>query len=113
MSKFLVLYGSPTPAAEMMARTTPEQAQAGMDEWMKWAQANGDSIVDFGAPLGTGSHIEMNSVSPGAGTATGFSILEADSLDAATKMVQDHPHFHTPGASIEVLEFLSVPGMEG
>lgn len=87
----------------MMAQTTPEQAQAGMDEWMKWAQVNGDS----------GNHVEMNSISPGAGTATGFSILEADSLDAATKMVRDHPHFHTPGASIEVLEFLAVPGMEG
>jgi hypothetical protein len=90
----------------MMAQTTPEQRQAGMGEWMKWAEANGDSLVDFGAPLGTGNHVEPGSVSPGTTKATGFSILEADSLDAATKMVQDHPHFHTPGATIDVIELL-------
>jgi hypothetical protein len=30
MDKFLVLYNSPTPAAEMMANVTPEQAEARM-----------------------------------------------------------------------------------
>src|SRR5262249_30947925 len=112
MTKFLVLYGSPTSAAEMMSETTPDQRQAGMDEWMKWARATGDSLVDFGAPLGTGNHVEPGSVSPGTTTATGYSILEADSLETATNMVQGHPHFHPPGATIEVIEFLAVPGME-
>jgi hypothetical protein len=32
-------------------------------------------------------------------------------LDAATKVVEDHPHFHTPGGTIDVLEFLQIPGM--
>jgi hypothetical protein len=38
--------------------------------------------------------------------------LEADSVDGAKKLLDDHPHFHALGASsIEVLEFLPIPGM--
>jgi hypothetical protein len=39
-------------------------------------------------------------------------VLEADSVEAVKKLLNDHPHFHAPGdPSIEVLEFLPVPGM--
>jgi hypothetical protein len=27
------------------------------------------------------------------------------------RLVEDHPHLHTPGGSIDVREFLSIPGM--
>ena len=41
----------------------------------------------------------------------GFSILEAGSKNAVTKLLKDHPHFHTPGpTAIEVLEFQAIPG---
>jgi hypothetical protein len=112
VTTFLVLYNSPVPAAEMMAQVTPQQAQAGMDAWNAWAEKNGDSIVDLGAPLGSSTHLEPNAVSPGSTQATGFSIVQADSLDAAAKMLEDHPHFHTPGGTIDILEFLAMPGTE-
>ena len=38
---------------------------------------------------------------------------EAGSLDDAVRVVADHPHVHTPDGSIDVLEFLQMPGMEG
>jgi hypothetical protein len=41
----------------------------------------------------------------------GFSVLEADSADDVAKLVDDHPHLHLPGAVIEVLEYLPMPGM--
>ena len=42
----------------------------------------------------------------------GFSIVQANSIDDAAKLVKDHPHFKSPGgASIEVLEFAPMPGM--
>jgi len=42
----------------------------------------------------------------------GFSILEADSVEGVKQLLDDHPHFHAPGdPSIEVLEFLPIPGM--
>jgi hypothetical protein len=112
MDKFLVLYNSPTPAAEMMASLTPEQAEAGMAEWNAWADSNRDAIVDLGVPLGTGRHLEGGSSSAGSSQATGYSIIQAENVDAAAKMLEDHPHFRTPGgATIDVLEFLQMPGM--
>lgn len=111
MTKFLVLYNSPVPAAEMMANATPEEAKAGMDAWMAWAQRNGDSLVDFGLPLGSSMHVETGSASPGSIQATGFSVVQAESLDSAAKMLEDHPHLQTQGGTIDVLECLPMPGM--
>src|SRR5213595_1202728 len=50
--RFLVLYRARMTAAEQMAQGSPEQAQAGMDAWMAWAQRAGEAIVDMGSPLG-------------------------------------------------------------
>jgi hypothetical protein len=52
VKKYLVLYKSSTPAAEMMASATPEQMQAGMEDWNRWTQKAGGAVVDLGSPLG-------------------------------------------------------------
>ena len=113
MAKYLFLYNSPVSAEKQMSSATPEQAKAGMDAWMMWAGKAGDSVVDLGQPLGQGRHLEGGgSASPSSSQARGYSIIEAESLDAAAKMVEDHPHFMTPGgSSIEVFELLEMPGM--
>lgn len=111
MTKFLEVYNSPVPAAEMRANATPEEAKAGMDAWMAWSQRNGDSIVDLGVPLGSSMHIAAGSASPGSTQASGYSIVKAESLDSAAKMLEDHPHLQTPGGTIDVLECLPMPGM--
>ncbi len=41
---------------------------------------------------------------------SGFSILEAASGEAVTRLLDGHPHLEMPGASIAVLEFLPTPG---
>jgi hypothetical protein len=111
MKKFLVLYMSPVPAVEQMAKATPDQAKAGMDLWMAWANKNSGSILEMGSPLGIGLHMKSDSISPGSTHVVGYSIIQADTLESATKMMDGHPHFHTPRGTIEILEFLSLPGM--
>lgn len=112
MSKYLVLYRASVSPADQMANATPEQMQAGMDAWLKWAKRAGDAVVDLGAPLGNGRHIGNGGGSPSDSDVRGFSILEADSADAVFELLRDHPHFQTPGdSSIDVLEFLPMPGM--
>src|SRR5690242_7528220 len=111
MPKFLILYNSSVPASEMMASVTPEQAQAGMDTWMAWAAKWSGAIVDMGSPVGTGRRVAQGAVSTTPVPVTGYSIVEAESVDAAVDIFRDHPHFLTPAeTSIDVLECLPVPG---
>jgi hypothetical protein len=112
--KYLVLYRSSVSAAEQMGNADPQDAQAGMELWMNWAGRVGPALIDMGSPLSPAATVTAAGSSPGASSpfVGGFSVLEADSLDAATKLLDDHPHFHSPGdPSIEVLEFLPIPGM--
>jgi hypothetical protein len=100
MKKFLVLYRSSVSAADQMAAATPEQAEAGMNAWMDWSERNRDAIVELGSPLGGDSDV------------SGYSIVQAESKDAAAELLEDHPHLRMPGdSSIELLEFLPMPGM--
>jgi hypothetical protein len=111
MKKFLVIYQAPTSAVEQMAKATPEQSKAGMDAWMAWAKKAGPAIVDMGLPLGNGAALAKGSVSKGTTKIVGYSILQADSMEAVTKLLQGHPHLHPPGFTIDVLEGLPMPGM--
>ena len=111
MTRFLVLYEAPTSAMEQMAKATPAQAKAGMDAWMKWRDRNSTSIIDLGNPVGNGARIQQGSTSKSKSTIAGFSIVEGKSIDDVKKMMTDHPHLQMPGATIEVLEFLPMPGM--
>jgi hypothetical protein len=106
MAKFLVLYRSTTSAQDQMAAASPEDAKAGMDAWMAWGGRVGEAIVDFGAPLGSAQH-----VGDGSGDPTGFSILQGDSADEIVQLLNEHPHLHGAGNSIDVHEFLALPGM--
>lgn len=113
MGKFMVLYRSSARATEQMATAAanPEQAQAGMDLWMQWSGKAGDAIVDFGAPLNDVGFIPGGDA--GGDYIGGYSILEGESAEAVNDLLRDHPHLHSPDASIEVLEFLPVPGSGG
>jgi hypothetical protein len=105
MSKFLVLYRSTTTAAEQMAAGTPDQAQAGMDAWMAWAQRAGNAVVDLGSPLAV-----IEAGGDAGDPIGGFSVLQADDAQALVKVLDGHPHA-AMGGTIEILEFLSMPGM--
>ncbi len=109
MTKFMILYRAPVTAAEQMASGTPEQAELGMQAWMAWAGKAGAAIVDLGAPLSDAAWVGPGSAGDGLHV-TGFSILEADSSDAVNAILDGHPHLAW-GGSVEVLEFLAMPGM--
>jgi len=109
MTKYLLLYRAPVSATAQMADSTPEQAQAGMDAWMTWAGKAGSAIVDMGSPLALATSIGAERA--GGDAIGGFSILEAESLDALGEVLDGHPHLDLEGAAIEVHEYLPIPGM--
>jgi hypothetical protein len=102
MTKYLLLYRAPVSAAEQMASSTPEAAQAGMEAWMAWGERAGAAVVDMGSP------VQSISGSAGGDQIGGYAILQAESLEALQKVPEGHPHTEW-GGTIEILEFLALP----
>jgi len=91
-----------------MAET--EEAQAAiMAAWGAWIGAQGSALTDVGNPFGPAKTVSADgSVSDGgASSLTGYSILAADSLDAAAAAVKDCPVLAS-GGSVEVYEVFPV-----
>ena len=94
MTKFLVTYhGGSAPEG-------PEAAQQMMAAFMAWAQKTGSALVDPGAPLGNSRVVTTESVIDGHADApfNGYSVVEADDLDAAVALVKEHPFVGRGGA---------------
>jgi hypothetical protein len=99
MAKYLLLYeGGSMPESES------EQAAA-MQAWDGWFSQIGAAVADQGNPFTPASKRVSadGSIGAGAGSASGYSILEADSLDAATDLAKGCPVLQG-GASISVYE---------
>jgi hypothetical protein len=106
MSRFVVLYRAPMTAREQMSKATPDDGKA----WMDWFGQWGEGVVDFGGMLDIGHRVGISGSSQGDPNVTGFSILEAESMEAAIAMVQSHPHLSfAEGCEIEVREYLTPP----
>jgi hypothetical protein len=114
MKKFVVLYMASEPEFEKMRKnSTPEQRKKGMEAWMKWMNDNKASIVERGAPLGKTKRVDANGASNTKNEIGGYSVVQAESHHAATKIFgKDHPHLKMPGAWIEIIEVMPLPGME-
>jgi hypothetical protein len=111
MTKYVFIYHAPMPPADV-APPTPEQMEAVMGEWMAWAGKVGDRMVDFGTPLAGGVRVTTDGTSPSTREVVGYSIIEADRLDAALDLAKNHPHLNMPGGcEIEVHEAQALPGM--
>jgi hypothetical protein len=113
MKKFLVLYMADGAEFEkMMRNSTPEQQKQGMDAWIKWMGAHKASLVDGGAPLGKTKRVDSKGASDAKNDVGGYSIVQAESAEAATKLFgKDQPHLQMPGAWIDIIEVMHVPGM--
>jgi len=77
--------------------TMPEEAEMAqvMKDWEAWYGQLGSAVVDPGNPIGPTTKIVASDGSvrngPADSTVNGYIILQADSLDAATKMAQSCP----------------------
>jgi hypothetical protein len=116
MNKYLVLYRSEAAksgmtVSAMFASSTPEQMAAGMAAWRAWYEGCGSAVIDLGAPLDKSNTMAEGSVNPGKTAITGYTFIQAASVEEAAKLMKEHPHFHMPGSSVQILECLPMPGM--
>ena len=92
-----------------MAETEEEQAEV-MAAWGAWMEGLGSALKDPGNPAGATKTIRSDgSVIDGGGAnpVTGYSIIEADSLDHAVSLAKDNPIFDS-GGSVEVIEAIDM-----
>lgn len=80
--------------------------QEGGDQskFREWLGGLGDAVVNPGTPLGAPKIVSADGVrdSNGSRRSTGFSIVKADSIDAALEMVKDCPFLDV--GTVEVAE---------
>lgn len=93
----LVYHGGSMPES-------PEEGAKVMQAWTDWFGTIGDALVDGGNPASRTKTIAANgSVSDDAGGPSGYSIIKADSIDAAVAIAKGCPVL-AGGASIQVVE---------
>lgn len=103
MAKYVLVYGG-----GRMAEGEAEQ-QAVMAAWGAWFGQVGGALVDGGNPFGASATLTPDGAAAGAGASglTGYSILTADSLTAATDLAKGCPVLSS-GGSVEVYETFDV-----
>jgi len=111
MKKFIVTYHMPDEL--LWAESNAEDREKGMEEWMAWAAKSGDKLIDFGTPLMGGQKLSQDGSSQESKRQVcGYSILQAENMDEAKALLQEHPHLGWNGAcEIEVHESIPPPGM--
>jgi hypothetical protein len=87
---------------------TQEEGAKVMQAWTDWFGVLGDALVDGGNPASQSRTISASrSVSTDAVSPSGYSIIRADSLDAAVELAKGCPVLDG-GASVQVVETFAV-----
>jgi hypothetical protein len=71
-------------------------------EWNAWMESHKDVIVETSG-VGKPKRITKDGIEDARNDIMMYSIVEAESLEAAAQIFEGHPHFGIPGASIEVM----------
>jgi hypothetical protein len=91
-----------------MMADTDEQRQAAMQAWGAWFGKLGPAIVDPGNPFAGSTSVNGNGAAGDASSQlTGYTVVKADSLDAASALTEGCPVFEG-GGSIDVYETIEV-----
>ncbi len=105
MPQYILVYLGGKPPA------TPEEGRKHFAKYKKWLSSLGEAAVSPANPFQNTHTVRPDgTVAPGSTTAmSGFTIVEADSLQAALEMARTCP-FLEVGGSIEVSEMIQMAG---
>ncbi|MBL4667118.1 MAG: hypothetical protein JKY04_07060 [Sneathiella sp.] len=89
----------------------PESAEAGaelMGRWRSWMEGVGEAMVNPGAPVGMSKTVSATGITDDGGSnpVSGYSVVSADSMDAAIEIAKGCPHLDV--GTIEVSEEISM-----
>ena len=106
MAKFMYLYRGPAPSTDM----TAEQDAERMAAFGAWMDKVGTALVDVGSPFGSKAALRDDGTEAAAGDLIGYTIVEADDLDAAKALTDGLPFLSNRGGTcaVEIFELLSM-----
>jgi hypothetical protein len=105
MSQYVIVYlGGDQPS-------NPEQGKQHMAKYMEWLASLGNAAVSPANPLKNTTTVNPDGTVSSGGTTTmsGYTIIEAESLEAALEIAKACPFLDTNG-SLEVSELMQMPG---
>ncbi len=104
MAKYLFVYhGGSAP-------TNPADVKKVMDAWVGWFGSMGAAVIDGGNPVGKSSTVKADgSLADGGGAnpSSGYSLIEASSLEDAHKKAKGCPILKA-GGTIEIAQCMDM-----
>jgi hypothetical protein len=103
MAKYLMVFYGGT------METDPKKAEKSMATWLKWYKDLGKAVIDIGAPTQPGKIIGSSGIKTlGQNPVTGYSILQAENLDAAVALSKNCPIIAN-GGQVAVYTLMPMP----
>jgi hypothetical protein len=116
MKRFLVTYLAPASVLAEWKKTDPDQRKAAQGkmqaEWKQWMNDHANMFADVGAGVGKTNLVTVQGISDSRNDIMLYSVVEAESHEAAAKSFEGHPHLQIPQSSIEIMEIHALPGMK-
>lgn len=111
-----VFLGSKTSAKMAAWNALPEaerkaKEREGMAGWKAWMEKHQAALAGAGGPLGKTKKVTERGIADISNAMGAYTVVRADSHEAAAKMFENHPHFTIfPGDAIEIMPVLPIPG---
>ena len=114
MPRFLAVY-TMQPEAVARFRRLPKSEQdaidaAGLKQWVEWESRNAASFPDRGGMVGKTKRVTRDGVAGAVNALCGYVVVEAESIEAAARLFENHPHFSIfPGDGVDIMPFVTEP----
>ena len=112
MPRFLAVY-TMKPEDFARFRSMPKSEQdavdaVGIKKWMDWEARNAASFADRGGMVGKTVRVNKDGIAKATNTLCGYIVVEADSVEAAARLFENHPHFATfPGDAVDIMPIVT------
>ena len=116
MPRFLAVY-TMQPADLARFRAMPKEDQDAVDalgvpQWTEWEKRNAAALPNLGGMVGKTLRVTREGIAPATNTICGYVIVEAETIEAAARLFEDHPHITIfPGDGVDLMPFLTGPDL--
>ena len=104
---YLAVFRGSKTSPKMMAWNSLSEAERrakereGMAAWKAWVEKHQGAIVAMGGPLGKTKKITQRGIEDISNDMGAFTVVRAESNEAAAKLFENHPHFTIfPGEAV-------------